>query len=61
MQSGYDITAPGAHLDMLAPGEPSRTMMISEVLEWLHQPNQAGLIEKENLEQVLSVAPPSRI
>jgi hypothetical protein len=43
------------------PGGPSRTMMISEVLEWLHRPVQAELVRKENLEQLLNVALPSRI
>jgi hypothetical protein len=36
-------------------------MMISEVLEWLHRPVQAELVRKENLEQLLNVALPSRI
>src|SRR4029450_6575965 len=58
MQSGYDITAPGPHRAVEAPGGPSRTMMISEVLEWLHRPDQAELVKKENLEQLLSVTLP---
>jgi len=61
MHSGYDISAPGAHLDVQAPGGPSLTLMVSEVLEWLHRPDQAELVKKENLERLLSVTLPSRI
>ena len=58
---GYDISLPGAHVDVKETNGRTHTIMISEVLDWLHQPEQVDFVAAEHLAPLLEVVPPSQI
>jgi hypothetical protein len=60
-QLGHDITVPGAHIDIEETNGPTHTMMMSEVLDWLRQPEQTEFVEEQNLGYLFGLTWPSRI
>jgi hypothetical protein len=60
-QLGHDITAPGAHIDIEEINGPTHTIMMSEVLEWLRQPEQTEFVKEQNLGYLFGLAWPSSI
>jgi hypothetical protein len=52
---GYDITAPGAHIDVEAVAGHPHTVSITEVLDWLRLPAQADFVARENLQSLLEI------
>src|SRR5262245_39874760 len=53
MQLGCDINAPLAHVDLTEPDGGKRTLLVEEVLEWLHDPEQAAFVGREDLARLL--------
>jgi len=51
---GCDLGAPGAHLDFTDADGNSHTLLVEEVLAWLEDPQQAGLVEREDLASLMS-------
>jgi hypothetical protein len=49
MQHGCEITTPLAHLDVTEPSGRRHTLLVDEVIEWLHDSQQAQFVENEHL------------
>ena len=52
-QLGCDIAAPLAHVDLAEPGGARQTLLVEEVLDWLHDAKQTDFIRREALAGVL--------
>ena len=52
---------PGAHIDIEEMNGPTHTIMMSEVVEWLRQPEQTEFVKEQNLGYLFGLAWPSRI
>jgi hypothetical protein len=50
---GADITVPLAHVEIAEPSGARQTLLVDEVLEWLHGPTQAAFIDREGLAVLL--------
>src|SRR5262245_10707018 len=50
---GCDIAAPLAHLDISEPDGLKQTLLVDELLEWLHAPQQAEFVQREDLSVLL--------
>jgi hypothetical protein len=50
---GCDITAPFAHVDITESNGVKQTLLVDEVLEWLHEPQQGEFIHRESLAVLL--------
>jgi len=48
-EAGCDITGPLAHVDMTDPDGRTQTVLVEEVLDWLHAPTQMGFVDREGL------------
>jgi hypothetical protein len=49
MELGCDITAPLAHVDITESNGVKQTLLVDEVLDWLHEPQQGDFIRREGL------------
>jgi hypothetical protein len=58
-QTGCDIEAPLAHLDLIDASGHAHMLMVEEVLEWLKDPRQRFFVHHECLEMLL--APPKSV
>jgi len=50
---GCDITAPLAHVDMTEQDGVKHTLLVEEILDWLNDPKQTGLVHREGLAALL--------
>ena len=48
-QLGCDVAAPLAHIDMTEADGVKQTLLVEEVLEWLHDPKHTDFIDREGL------------
>ena len=48
-EAGCDINAPLAHVDMTESDGRKQTVLVEEVLDWLHEPTQTGFVDREGL------------
>jgi hypothetical protein len=53
VESGCDIGAPGAHLDVTDPDGSKRTVLVEEVLDWLNDDEQAAFVRSHGLAPLL--------
>lgn len=53
IELGCDLAAPLAHLDITEPTGVTQTLLVEEVLDWLHQPQRAEFIHREGLSVLL--------
>ena len=49
MDLGCDITAPLAHVDVTESNGVRQTLLVDEVLDWLHEPQQDEFIHRAGL------------
>jgi hypothetical protein len=54
MQLGCDMNAPLAHVDITEPDGAKQTLLVEEVLHWLHHPKQTAFVKREGLETLLT-------
>ena len=54
MAMGYDLGAPGAHVDFTDAGGNTHTLLVDEVLDWLKEPQQTGFVEREHLKPLVN-------
>jgi len=52
-QQGCDIKTPLAHVDAVESTGFRHTLLVDEVLEWLHDPKQAAFVRDEHLADLL--------
>jgi hypothetical protein len=52
-QLGCDVAAPLAHIDMTEADGVKQTLLVEEVLEWLHDPKHSDFIDREGLAVLL--------
>ncbi|HEX7140384.1 MAG TPA: hypothetical protein VF219_21215 [Vicinamibacterales bacterium] len=53
-QAGCDIHTPEAHLDIIEPDGSRRMLLVEEVLDWLHEPQQVAFVNDEGLEKLFT-------
>jgi hypothetical protein len=53
IELGCDLAAPLAHLDITEPTGVTQTLLVEEVLDWLHESQQAEFIRREGLSVLL--------
>jgi hypothetical protein len=53
MELGCDITAPLAHVDVNESNGVKQTLLVDEVLDWLHEPQQGEFVHREGLAVLL--------
>jgi len=51
---GCDITAPLAHIDLRGADGAKHTLLVEEVLDWLHDAKQAAFVSSEGLAVLLN-------
>jgi hypothetical protein len=51
---GCDITAPLAHIDLSEADGATHTLLVEEVLDWLHDAKQAAFVAREDLAVLLN-------
>ena len=49
VELGYDISAPGAHVDITDADGLTHTVLVEEVLDWLKESEQAAFVQRERL------------
>jgi hypothetical protein len=49
VEQGCDITAPLAHIDVSEPDGVKQTLLVEEVLDWLHDAKQTEFRQREGL------------
>jgi len=54
MDLGCDIAAPLAHVDVTESNGVKQTLLVDEVLDWLHEPQQGEFIHREGLAVLLT-------
>jgi hypothetical protein len=50
---GCDISAPLAHVDVTESDGARQTLLVEEVLDWLHDPEQQAFVAREGLRDLL--------
>jgi hypothetical protein len=50
---GCEITAPLAHVDISEPDGTKQTLLVEEVVNWLHEPEQIDFLRREGLDDLL--------
>ena len=53
IELGCDLTTPFAHLDIVESKDVTRTLLVEEVLDWLHAPQQGEFVRREGLSLLL--------
>jgi hypothetical protein len=48
-EHGWDILTPLAHVDVTEQSGRKHTLLVDEVLEWLHDPRQTAFVQDEHL------------
>jgi hypothetical protein len=56
VELGCDITAPLAHIDLSEADGAKHTLLVEEVIDWLHDPKQAAFVAREGLAPLLTKA-----
>ena len=54
MEQGCDIAAPLAHLDIVDTNSAKQTLLVEEVLAWLHEPQQREFVAGAGLTRLLA-------
>jgi hypothetical protein len=54
VELGCDIAAPLAHIDLSESDGTKHTLLVEEVLDWLHDANQAAFVAREGLTALVS-------
>ena len=54
VQLGCDVKAPLAHLDTTDSDGVKHTLLVEEILDWLHDPKQATFVKQQGLEALLN-------
>ena len=54
MEQGWDIAAPLAHLDIVDANNAKQTLLVEEVLAWLHEPQQREFVGGAGLTRLLA-------
>jgi hypothetical protein len=49
VELGCDIAVPLAHVDITEQDGAKQTLLVEEVLDWLHEPEQRLFVEREGL------------
>ena len=52
-EHGLDILTPLAHIDVTEQSGRKHTLLVDEVLEWLHDPKQTAFVQDEHLAELL--------
>ena len=49
VELGCDISMPLAHVDMTEPDGAKQTLLVEEVLDWLHESPQKDFVDRQGL------------
>jgi hypothetical protein len=54
MEQGCDIAGPLAHLDIVDANNAKQTLLVEEVLAWLHEPQQREFVAGAGLTRLIA-------